>query len=339
MMEFKVISKTEIKKVRSKDEMKYKYLLEKNNVKYYALFWTSLENPIVYDYEYDDIISKSNWYIMKNGYANNHTDYMHKVIVTLAKIQNYENDDLSVDHINYYKLDNRTKNLRMATQSQQNSNRASRCDKNDPCEELQKLGVNELPKHIRWDKTEKKFIIEKHPYLIKEVQLGLRKKACMSGSKSTKITIIQKYQDILARLEELNKLNSNSVDIEFNKIKSENTQEYEEISTCIRKYEGINIESDTESDNENIKIEPVKNTLPGRKTISKLPDNCGVDPEDIPKYCWYKPETDKRGDKFIIDRHPNLDKRYWSTTESITTTTLEKFNMMMEKYEELENMD
>lgn len=79
------------------------------------------------------------------------------------------------------------------------SNKVSFCE-----EELQ---FKELPKFVRWDKTELKFIIEKHPQLIKEVDHGVRKKPVMSGSKSKTLSIVQKYKDILARLQLLDQAN------------------------------------------------------------------------------------------------------------------------------------
>jgi len=44
------------------------------------------------------------------------------------------------------------------------------------------------------------------------------------------------------------------------------------------------------------------------------------------------------GDKFVIDKHPVLvaqGKRQWSTPERTTLTTKEKFDILMEKYHEL----
>jgi hypothetical protein len=59
----------------------------------------------------------------------------------------------------------------------------------------------------------------------------------------------------------------------------------------------------------------------------------------IPKHCYFKPESDKRGCKFIIERHPNLvkqDIRQWTTTESKKISIQEKFNMMIDKLKEIE---
>jgi hypothetical protein len=196
-----------------------------------ALWWPVLGDKVIaYDAEYDAEIAKYNWFIT-NGYAYNHkAGYMHQFIANLAGITASSATNLSIDHINVYKLDNRAKNLRLATQSEQNSNRHTRADKKPPCEEIQALGITELPKHVRWDKTEKKFIIEKHPVLLDEVQHGIRKKACMSGSKSVTLTILQKYQDILARLDDLNaQLPHDPAASEFQALKATNKRAYARI--------------------------------------------------------------------------------------------------------------
>ena len=190
------------------------YFIELNDKKYYGIFSTKLEKPIVYDEEYHDELSKMNWYNCANGYIASNNQYMHRIIAEMAKLPNFEDDKYSVDHINCIKYDNRIANLRMATQSQQNSNRETRNDKKEPIDELKALGITMLPKYVRWDKGESKFTIDKHPKLVEEVSLGIRKKACQSGTKSVKLTIKEKYQDILARLDELNQYISHDA-IEF----------------------------------------------------------------------------------------------------------------------------
>ena len=61
----------------------------------------------------------------------------------------------------------------------------------------------------------------------------------------------------------------------------------------------------------------------------------------IPKYCYYKPESETRGDKFVIERHPGLNsegKRQWATTESKKFTTKQKFNLMIARLNELDQL-
>lgn len=79
----------------------------------------------------------------------------------------------------------------------------------------------------------------------------------------------------------------------------------------------------------------------GKKKESKLPPDCGITLDMIPKYCYYSPATDKRGDKFVIDRCPGLMKqdakqRQWSTSGSTNVSTKVKYEQLMEKYNSLE---
>lgn len=92
----------------------------------------------------------------------------------------------SIDHINWQKTDNRRENLRMASQAVQNSNRTQRTDKHPPPPELLALGIMNLPRLVRWDVGEKKFVID--------VQNKV------SGSKSNQVTTINKFRGILNKL-------------------------------------------------------------------------------------------------------------------------------------------
>ena len=61
--------------------------------------------------------------------------------------------------------------------------------------------------------------------------------------------------------------------------------------------------------------------------------------KQIPKYCYFKPETEKRGCKFVIDRHPKLlekEIRTWSTTESKKISINDKFNLLLDKLKEFD---
>lgn len=328
--------------VRGHDDVKVKYTVEDDcGGQLYALVWGLLKGqPLVYDACYDEHVMQHTWSISASGYAwNKQIGYMQGFIAKLAGMETPPG--MSIDHINMCKLDNRVKNLRVATQSQQNSNRGTRSDKLPPCQELIDQGIRELPKYVRWDNSEKKFVIEKHPVLVEEVYQGKRKKAVMSGSKSTNITVVQKYKDILARLQELDrKMNIESIEA-FDKIKYETAHEYTAICACINAYENKPILEPCASQVA-IPLEPARRTADGRKTVSKLPEGCGIAQEDIPKYCYYKPASAARGDKFVIDKHPTLlkeGKRQWSTTETKKLTTQEKFQQLMEMYTRLEFHD
>ena len=246
--------------------------------------------------------------------------------------ENEENSEkLTVDHINEFKLDNRRENLRSATQSEQNANRKARSDKLPPPSELIEAGVTELPKYVRWDNSEKKFVIEKHPALLAQEL----KKPYMSGTKSRKLTVLQKYQDILHKLDELNtQLPDDYLVFKSNKHKLAN--EYLTVTNIIRAM--YNKEPLPLIDKNPVQpIVPSSKTVKGRRSVLVLPEGCGVNIEDVPKHCYYRKGNDKRGDCFIIERHPGLPvaKRTWQTTSSKDVTTKQKFDLMMEMYETL----
>lgn len=320
----------------SRKKMIKKYHVRHNENTYVILDWHELETPIIFDAVYEKDILKYNWWLNASGYAYTTDFYMHrKIAIELARIEGCTSQDLSVDHINEIKVDNRVANLRMATQSEQNHNRKSRCDKEPPAQELLDKGVKELPRYVRWCKHEHKFIIENHPALINDVTLGIRKKACMSGTKSAKFSTIEKYEDILARLDCLNMQHNENG---FEKKKNDLYKEYFEIIGCVRRTVTPEKHITTFQDTINT-IQPDKKRAQGRKTEVTLPSDCGVTIDMIPKYCYYKKSDDKRGDAFIIDRHPNLDKRYWSTTSSKSVSTYDKYIAMTEMLKKLESIN
>ena len=202
---------------------KNRYKIKMNEKIYWVLDWENLEYPIVYDDNIHNEISKENWYLCPI-YAKNNNYYLHHRVMTLNNV--FPTNNQSIDHINEYKLDNRFENLRVVTQSEQNVNRSTRSDKIEPLNELKAIGVQEYPRHVRWDKSESKFVIDNHPFLKKEVAEGKRKKAILSGTKSAKRTITEKYQDILAKLKELDEAYYDDIHAEFKEKKNKLREEY-----------------------------------------------------------------------------------------------------------------
>jgi len=347
-MKWNIISNGKLCKERGTEFYKIKHTVQNSetNEEYIVLQWS--DNPcIIYDKCNDELLSKYNWSYMKHtGYAYAHVEdkkcvTMHSVIMkekynlSVEKIENY-----SIDHINQIKTYNIFENLRYATQSEQNSNRETRKDKVPPPDELIKIGITSLPRHVRYDKSEKKFVIERnHP--------GLQKVPGTfnySGTKSTTVSVVYKYYDILKKLSYLDSLISNSTLLEKQK---KLFNDYAEITFLIT---GEKIKEIDYTYSYNIKeLEQhltetersyERRGLPENVEIEKdIPGEAGNGRKNgrscfLPEYCCYVKEKGNRGDQFYVSRHhPHLKSIGVSdvrTTGSKAVSTTEKYNKLME---------
>ncbi len=280
----------------------------------------SNHDPIIFDYKYKQSFCSKKW-TFNSGYPSSKTfdkvERMDKIVLALNDQQG-EN----ILHINGNKNDNRLCNLTFGDLDFKNGVRR---DKLPPCKELQDLGITELPKYVRWDGSELKFVIETHPTLKQEQAEGKRKRAIISGTKSVKFTIPEKYQDILTKLHEL--------DVRYNPMFAKRHELMEQYDTICKI-----IKSDMTGENNQEVIATSRYTLSFNKDYGKVPEGCGVNQEDIPEYCHYKPATENRGDQFIIKNHPEhlrQNIKVWTTTSSIKTSTATKFEMMLKELENL----
>ena len=197
------------------------YLIQnkETNEKYYKMTCNE-DNTIYTTLSIDDVKLimnykpyRPNWSLHSNGYVYGQLPNKKKITLHSFIIKNKDPNDekindkkYSIDHINRDKLDNRRENLRWASEKMQNSNRkgvipGTKYNRKKTAKSLP-AGITQdmMPKYVYYCKEcynkEKQlyrefFRIEKHPKLNKK---------CISSSKSSKITIIQKLAEITTKV-------------------------------------------------------------------------------------------------------------------------------------------
>jgi len=211
---------TSIGKYKNKEFNKVYYVEHIQNKEKFHIMEVS-GNYTIIDYDKLEKIRKINdcvviWYMTKIGYActkykKGHTYkhlYLHQHLMNHYG-NGTKNKVDTVDHINRNKLDNRLKNLRIATFEEQQLNKKGTLD---GTKRERKHNAQDLPKGIRqdmlpkyvvyykecYDKDKKKyrefFKIEKHPKLDKDI----------CTTKSTKISIEDKLEEAKEILKKIN---------------------------------------------------------------------------------------------------------------------------------------
>lgn len=316
----------------------------------------------VVDYDDRDKIINVAWHFKPNGGYIAHTYYtqdegakkelyLHNVIMNKLTFEG-KGQQQTVDHINRIGRDNRKCNLRMATsQSAQNFNQKRR-ERTTELPEDSGLTADDMPKNVYYAKPNgphgEYFYIE-----IRGVQ-ELGDRFLWKSTKSNKVSLKIKLQETIDKMMELREqypvLKEVFVTEETEELRHQLIKEYNEIIQLshyppeiilnnIFTFEGeLHNKQEIEKEDEVVILETTKKLREYGRKADVLPPNCGVTLDEIPKYCYYKPASDKRGDKFLIERHPKLleeGKRQWATPEKKTLTTKEKFDLMIAKLNEL----
>lgn len=302
----------------------------------------------VIDYDnHKDIISKT-WHVSSNNYIQSadYTEdnkrkylYLHRFVMNDLIIE----DNNSIDHINRIGTDNRKANLRNVSQTLQNYNQNKR-KRNIVLPENCGINIEDIPKNIYYSKPSgshgEYFSVE-----IVGVPTVGNGDFYWKTTKSKIVDLKTKLQQAINKLLELQKEYPELTGIikseKDDEIRKKLIDEYNEIIMLSHYPKNIKNENTFKFESECIKHidENIKESI---KTIRKNipPSDSGVDIDKIPKYCYFKPESDKRGCKFVIDRHPKLVEqniKSWSTTESKKVSIQDKYNSLIKKLQELDN--
>lgn len=178
--------------------IKFKCKNTVDNCIYYIMKCIDVYTFIPEKYAYKPIKYKGNiltWYYL-NGYIASHINYKKTILylhqyIAEENIENKYNNEknISIDHINRNKLDNRIENLRYASQTIQNLNQNKRKRQSTAKYDLPEF-IKELPKYIEYRKETKReyFVINKHhPSIDKDIK----------STTSNKVSLKDKYTQIL----------------------------------------------------------------------------------------------------------------------------------------------
>jgi hypothetical protein len=338
-MPWEIVNVKELQRIKSTDKFKKKYKVVNKDTSQErtAIHWE--DGPVViYDTHFEDQVSRHNWiynkqigYVYAHFQQNDNTGasksvYMHQFIMNISG--NTQNRGQSVDHINQIKTHNTVTNLRYATQGEQNANRQARCDKQVPPQELQDIGITFLPRYIRYDKGEEKFVIERiHPgFALADTKLT------SSGTKCSKVSMIYKYYDVLKKISVLNELVETE---DINRFKAEQSVLFDEYCQIYKLITGLTYEGAL-SYNNDCSYTFLEQYLTEEDKLYErrgIPSDFQVDVDDLPAYCCYLKATAKRGDSFYISRHhPHLKEikqNDVTTTASTKIPTKEKYDTML----------
>jgi hypothetical protein len=215
-------------------EQNWGYYAKDKDGKVYILLYCNPGNYTIIDKESLDKIRIVNnkqvsWFIGKNGYAGCRTKINEKE--TVLTLHQYLMDHYgkgrgheSIDHINRNKLDNRMSNLRITTQSEQNTNR-NKVSRQKTAKSLpEEIKDIILPKFVVYyreninNNTYREFFtVEGHP-IQKMKEKGISNKQTeqlkarrWATTKSNRVSIKDKLEQAKLYLIELDKLNDNSL--------------------------------------------------------------------------------------------------------------------------------
>lgn len=356
-----------IKKEDNKTIKEINHEIVEYNDKQYIVAYTPFKDEhilFVFDADDKDKVCYNSWFFQNQdngGYLRkDYIDsegikkplYLHNLVMNKLTFEGKGQQE-TVDHINRVGVDNRKENLRMVTsQTAQNFNTKKR-ERKVKLPEGCDITPDMIPRNVWYIHPNGKhgdgFCIE-----IKGVQTLNEGQFTWKSTRSTKVSLKVKLQETKLKLQEIINNNPELQDLSdlanedrrneliqsFNAILEKSNYPKEVIKANL-----VELITDAATpivinNNEEQMAKTVTDLHASGKKVNKLPQDCGVTPDMIPKYCYYTPANDKSGDRFVIDRHPGLgDKRQWNTSSSKKVNTITKFESLIEKLKEIEIKD
>jgi len=307
--------------------MKNQYKIVTYKSKEYIVANTEKNEPFIFDKEKLKDLPNITYYL--SNYVScrlESTTCLHSLIM------NYQFDGkLYVDHINRITTDNRTSNLRLISQSDQNKNQ-SKQTRNVNLSKNCGVNSQEIPTFIWYVKANgnhgDRWCIE------------IKGKYNWKTTSSKEYTTKCKFELAKKHLRNLISLQpelfiGHCMNGELSDIGKELETEYIDILnlagyTYTKKY---NLKKYLEKDLNGLNDDEIKLINEFEETNTFNEDVVRRQGMEIPKYCYYFKPTDKRGDGYCITRlHPKQKElgKDWLTTKSKKVSKKEKYKQMIE---------
>lgn len=329
-----------------------------HNDKNYVLVPLSFKGnniPIILDSNYFDIIKKldKSWSINDSGFVvskhivdGEEIDInMHELVMALYNKENgLEKKSKNIVHLNKLGIDNRKENLIYDTINKETGKNLKK--KKRIIEFSKKCGIkaDDIPSFMWYlkpnDTHDERFIIE----------IGDIKWKTTSSSKLSLRYKLEEGKKFLRELKEAKPqvFEENSMNGEFNlegkrllRTFFEITQEggfqnLKNITTdnLTNKYLKENLKGLNSFEKELLLNSSFYGQKRSKQLYNELPKDSGLKNNDLPKYCFYVPKNEKRGDYFKIEGHPKLDYT-WKSSHSKKIKTIDKYNELTNFYNQL----
>ena len=295
--------------------------------------------------------NKRSGYIAYHGKVNgkNKNIYLHNFIMNFVP----KGDGISVDHINRVGMDNRKKNLRMATVEEQNKNMKRTCRKKS-LEEMKKHGIDisRVPRFVTFVKEGKQN--GKGDYFM--IRFG--DKDLYESSTQTNFSLRFKFEQIKKIMRSLMETNPELFEgvrlnwtlseeglklrKRYNKIlkltEVEDIRDYYTKIKCPTFVECLEENLDGLTDREIFLLEDteLRDDKPQRVSDSSPLIELGITVNDLPKHVYYY----NASGGFRIIKHPKLKEKYdkdeWYTSLSKNVSIQDKYQQLVDMLKDLE---
>ena len=276
--------------------------------------------------------------------------FAHEIVMAL-KTQNDTQMKHPIVHLNTIGLDNRRNNIMYDTREKTHKKNTRKKKRTIKLPTSSGINVNELPTYVWYLKENgshgERFMVE----------INTTPKIKWKSTSSKKLSLRYKLEETKKYLRELKQskphlFENNCMNGEFTKKGKQLLKDFykiihkggythikpvvkEGITDKYLKENSVNIEKEEKKILKSFSQLDKKINSRRRRPITNLPKDSGILAKDLPKYSYFRPQYKNRGAYFVVENHPNQEKKIWQTTSSKKVSIQDKYNELMKYIEQL----